>query len=268
MGKEKNENHNNDDDKNKPAGGSVEVDYDNIINNLTSLFTVVAPSHGSLLDMSDMVYATTSASSSLPEQHIKLDREVCDILNQDIENLKSNNKQIDSILRQFLGFMGSGKSSGAGGITITSGDTAKLAATTRVLDTLTKLEWTAHICQENSVGLDSLSTVLESKHLIWNLFPAAIYSSLDCMIQLSILWKLFGAYINVQALANGQTDDALLDNENPQVVHAKQEIASVLEMRQNIVGFDIKSNKAPVPVTEILLNVIIPVMKAINEKLR
>nr|AKS10605.1 wsv023-like protein [Metopaulias depressus WSSV-like virus] len=260
-----NNNNNND---NKIAGGAVEVDCENIINNLVSLFGVVAPSHGSLLDMSDMVHAPASVSSSPPQQHLKLDREVCQILSQDIENMKSNNKQIDSILRQFLGFAESGKSSKAGGVTITSGDTARLAAATPVLDTLTKLEWTARICQENTVALDSLSTVLESGQQIWNMFPAAIYSSLDCMIQLSVLWRLFGAYVNVQALASGKTDDALLDHENPQVVHAKQEIASMLETRQKIIGSNAKYNKIPVPVTEILLDVIIPVMKVINERLR
>lgn len=260
------------DDKSAAGGGAVEVDYDNIINNLTSLYTVVAPSHGSLLDTSDMIHAPASVSSTPPQQHIKLDREVSQILSHDIENTKGNNRQIDSILRQFLSFAAGGKSSSeAGGITLTSGNnntTAKLAATTPVLDTLTKLEWTAHICQENSVALDNLSTVLESGQQIWNLFPAAIFSTLDCLVQLSILWRLFGAYIDVQALASGKTDDALLDHENPQVVHAKQEIANMLETRQKITGFDAKSNKVPVPATEILLDIIIPVMKAIDDRFR
>lgn len=251
---------------NETGGGAVEVDYDNIINNLISLFTVVAPSHASLLDMSDMVHAPASVSSSPLQQHMKLDREVCQILSQDIENTKSNNKQIDSILRQFLDFAGSGNLSKEGGIKTTSGDTAKLAAGTAVLDTVTKLEWMAHICQENSVALDNLSILLESGQQIWNLLPAAIYSSLDCMIQLSILWRLFGAYVNLQALASGKRNESLLDHENPQVVHAKQEIASMLEMRQKITGSD--ANKAPVPITEILLDVIIPVIKTINERFR
>nr|BDV50216.1 MAG: wsv023-like protein [Chiromantes dehaani nimavirus] len=259
-----------------PTGGAVEVDYDNIINNIVSLYDVSAPSHGSLLDMSDMVYTPTSVSSSPPQKRIKLDREVCQILSKDIEKVKSNNAQIDSIMKQFLVFAGSSKSSEVGGGTDTAatssksssqaggiiiGDTAKLAAMTPVLNTLTKLEWMVHICHENSVALDSLSTVLENKQHIWNMFPVAIYDSLDCMIQLCILWKLFGAYVNVQALGSGRTDDTLLDHENPQVVHAKQEINSMLEIRKKFRDLD-------VPITEILLDVIIPVMKTIHEKLR
>nr|BDT63456.1 MAG: wsv023-like protein [Sesarmops intermedium nimavirus]GBG35612.1 wsv023-like protein [Sesarmops intermedium nimavirus] len=257
-----------------PTGGAVEVDYDSIINDIVSLYDVPAPSHGSLLDMSDMVYTPTSVSSSPPQKRIKLDREVCQILSQDIEKMKSNNAQIDSIMKQFLVFAGSSKSSEVGGGTDTAatssksssssqiiGDTAKLAVTTPVLNTLTKLEWMVHICHENSVALDSLSTVLENKQHIWNMFPVAIYDSLDCMIQLCILWKLFGAYVNVQALGSGRTDDTLLDHENPQVVHAKQEINSMLEIRKKIRDPD-------VPITEILLDVIIPVIKTIHERLR
>lgn len=250
---------------NKHRGGAVEVDYDNIIDKLTSLITVVVPSHGSLLDISDMVHAPASVSSSPPQQHIKLDREVCETLSQDIEKTKDNNKLIDSILRQFLDFAGSNKppetrgmgGNDTGGTTIT-GDTAKLAASTSVLNPLTKMEWMAHICNENSVALDNLSTVLESRQQIWNLFPKAIYCSLDCMVHLFILWRQFGAYVNVQALASGKTDDALLDHDNPQVVHARQEIRRLLEMRKKLTE--------AVPVTEILLDLIIPVVKAIEEK--
>ena len=254
-----------DGDDKKSAGGAVKVDYENVISNIVSLFTVVAPSHGSLLDISDMIHTTDSTSP--PQPHIKLDREVCDLLSRDFENMKNNNKKIESILKQFLNFAGSGKPSQIEkGINITSGLTAKLAATTPILDSLTKLEWVAHICGENSVGVESLSTVLESGQQIWNLIPALVYCSLDCFNQLYIIWTLFGGYVNPLALGSGKTNNAaLLDHENPQVVHAKQEIARVLEMRQNIMG---SANKAPVPITEILLDIIIPVMKAINERLR
>ena len=249
---------------NIPGGKAIEVDYETIIHNLTSLFTVVMPSHESFLEMSDHIHAPISECSSSQTQ-LKLDREVSESLSQDIEKTKNNSRQVNSIVQQFLNFAESGKSSMTGKPVVMSGDTAKIAAVSPVLNTLIKLEWLACICQENSIALDNLSTVLENGQHIWNLFPAAIYSSLDCLIQLSILWRLFGAYINVQAFASGKTDDTLVDHGNPQVVQAKIEISSMLEMRKEIMG---SQNTSPVPVTEILLDIIIPVMKVMDQVTR
>ena len=246
--------------------GALEVDYDNIINKLTSLISVVKPCHASILDTSDLIHAPNSVTTDRPQQHLKLDGEVCQMLSSDIERTDECNDQIGSILRNFLDFAGA-ESKGAGPTASTriEGETARLAATTQILDTFTKLEWLACICQENSVAVSNLSVALESGHRIWNLFPKAIYSSLDCMIQLTILWKLFGGYIDLQALASGKSN-AVLTHDNPQVVHAKNEVSALLEMRKKMMGFGPES-EAPVPVTEILSTVILPVMKATKERL-
>lgn len=251
--------------------GAVEVDYDSIISKLTSLFTLVEPSQASILDTSNMIHAPNSGSANPVQQHIKLDGEVCQILSRDIENTKNSNDKIESILRQFLNFAAESnegadmKRAGAATSARVEGETARLVTAAPILDPFTKLEWVARICQENSVAVNNLSMFLESGQQVWNLFPVAVYSSLDCMIQLTILWKLFGAYIDVQALASGKSS-AVLSHDNPQVVHAKQEIAAMLQMRRDTMGSDLKS-KAPVPVTVILSDVIIPVMKATNERL-
>ena len=243
---------------------AIHVDKDNIMNKLVSLMTIIRPSRASILDTSEMIHALTSVS----EEPIKLDGEVCQILSKDIEKARDNNDQIDSILRQFLNFAADVRAPGAAAAASTriKGETAKLAEATPILDPFTKLEWMARICQENSIAVNNLSMVLESGQQIWNLFPAAIYSSFDCLIQILILWILFGAYIDVQALASGKSN-AVLVHDNPQVTHATMEITALLEMRQKVMGSDLES-KAPVPVTEILSDIILPVMKATKERLR
>lgn len=246
----------------------IEVDVDNVVNKLVSLYSVIAPSGGSILDTSDMIHAPSSISSNPQNPCIKLDSEVCQMLSKDIEETKNSTNQIEIILKQFFRFA---ESSGAQGASPSSssplkGETKNLAASVKILDTTTKLDWLAHICQENGVTVDNLASVLESSQLVWNLFPAAIYASLDCMLQMSIMWKLIGAYVDLKGLAEGKSD-AILPHDNPIVVHAKQEITTLLETRLKIIGSDNKA-RAPVPVTEILLDIIVPVLRTINERFK
>ncbi|AAK77707.1 ORF38 [White spot syndrome virus] len=257
----------------------LELDYSKIIHDITAMLSVAAPPPNSILDASDGLIATASATAPAAEtgnsNRMRLDKDVCQLIERDIELVKSDTIEVDSIIRQLLYF---GESASEKNIKTNStekepvyfpkepkGEAVKLAKNTPVLDTITKLDWMANICQSNKIGVENLASALQSGQLIWTTFPAAVYASLDSFYHIAIMWKLLGSFINIEALSKGSKDN-LLPRDDIQVVHAKQEIAAMLQSRQNILGRG-PSEYPPVPITAILSRTIIPLLRNFSEKL-
>nr|BDT63521.1 MAG: wsv023-like protein [Pasiphaea japonica whispovirus] len=265
---------------------TVELDYSQIISNITSLLSVADPPQNLIIDTNESLSANESYNNNQVGKglgQIKLDRSVCQVIAKDIESVKNNNAEIDAIIKQILYFTDSTndissedctqnikkkedeKQRETKSLSSFKGVSAHLARKVPVLDTITKLDWLARICQENQVGLDNLNAAIGSKQQIWTTFPAAVMATLDCLYNLDILWKLIGAYIDIEAVANGQPDTVLPHN-NPQVQHVKEEISIMLQIRQKIIGVGNHSTP-PVPITVLLSDKIIPILRNIKEKI-
>nr|BDT62982.1 MAG: wsv023-like protein [Trachysalambria curvirostris nimavirus] len=246
---------------------AVEIDHAKIINDLTSLLSVVDPPASSILDSGNMIRAPGSESAEPSQPYIKLDREVCNIISKDIEAVTNNNKTVDTILAQFLAFA-EGSSESSSKVLPSSPpppsrqSVTGIAASTTILSPLIKLEWLACICTENKVAVENLSETLDSGHQFWKLFPSALYATFDSMIQLLILWMKLGSQIDLEALASGK-GNVMLPNTDPQVIHTGTGIESLLATRKRILSYS-----SQVPVTEILRDIIIPVLKAIDDRLK
>lgn len=216
---------------------------------------------------------------------IKLDRDVTQMIAKDIESTKDNVITLNNIIAQLLQFSKSSSTdavkednnntaavaAGANGVAevqpsfTPSGTVTSIANTTEILNTRTKLEWLACICQENKVGVENLSMALRGGQQIWTTFTSAVYSSLDCMYQIIILWKLLGSYIDLKSLTSG-SPYAVLDHNHPGVVHARKEIQSMLNKRAKIV--DIHGDPGEdVPITVILSDFVLPILKPMEDTL-
>nr|GBG35442.1 wsv023-like protein [Metapenaeus ensis nimavirus] len=264
------------------ANGAIEVDHDKIINELTSLLSIASTPASLIRDTGNMIHAPLSISAEPSQAQIKLDRETCQILERDIEASKSHSKIISGIVQQLLSFTEGANAAAAAAAAadndtstpppssssllsspnLSSGATKDIAASSTILNTLTKLEWLACICKENSVGLENLTSALASGDHIWTLVPSALYVTFDSMIQLLILWKKLGSRIDLRALVSGKPH-AVLPDTDPQVTHVNTEITALLATRQAILH-----ENSRVPITEILLDVLIPVLKVIEDRLR
>ena len=216
------------------------------------------------------------------DANIKLDRGVTQMIAKDIESTKDNIITLNNIITQLLQFSKSSSveavkkdaaaaaagADGAAEAQLTfapSGTVTSIANTIEILNTRTKLEWLACICQENKVGVENLSIALRSGQQIWTTFTSAVYSSLDCMYQIIILWKLLGSYIDLKSLTSG-SPYAVLDHNHPQVVHARAEIQSILNKRAKIVDIH-RDPGEDVPITAILSDFILPILKPMEDTL-
>lgn len=263
-------------DHDQTRDSGLEIDTDNVINKLVSLLEVVAPSSNSILDASKMINAPSAIYSTPANPQIKLDKEVCEMLSEDIEKLKDSSESMKLILKQLADFAdGGGSSSNSGAAPANGnytrqfvGEAADVAKVHGFLEADVVLELFANMCNTNSVAVESLSTLLVNKQLFWTLFPKAVYCTMDVCIHMSIVWKLIGAYVDLKSLAQDGTAcvSGVVDHQHPRVLHANHDIKRLLDIRSKIVDISAKTG-TPVSVTEILEQFIVPVVKTVNKAL-
>nr|BDT63152.1 MAG: wsv023-like protein [Sicyonia whispovirus] len=255
-----------------PGRGEISVDVASVINSLASLIPVVDNSHPMIMSTYEHLNCMkTSSAGAEKDTASRKKAELYEMVSSDIEKAAGANANLKLILKDVANLCGFSsaldlhREKPSTASKTVPGEASGLAKKDVVHDPLMKLSLLSCMLRESEASSENLRAALNEGKNLWAVMPAAVYTSLDCLCMLSLLWIIFGSSINLKNLADSK-EDVVLPHDSASVEQGKAEVQLLQQARLNLMGGE-SGNQQIFPVEDLLGRVILPAVEKARDAL-